>query len=314
MSDFVTLWPGQASAYSGEVDLLIGAFTVLILLLSAPVFILIVVFATKYRRGKPANRRHAPNRNVWLEVSWTLVPFLLLIGFYIWSTDLFVRLYHPPAGALEIDVVAKQWMWKFKHPEGQGEIDELHVPSGEPVRLVMASQDVVHSLFVPALRLKQDVVPGRYTSMWFTAGKPGTYRLACAEFCGTDHSVMGGSIVVMAPADYARWLEEAGTEGTLAAEGAALFRSRGCSGCHGPSATVHAPDLAGLYMRPVPLSDGTTVIADAQYLRDSILLPQAQIAAGYPAIMPTFANVLDEEEVLKLVAYIKSLKGGEEGQ
>jgi len=314
MSDFVTLWPGQASAYSGEVDLLIGAFTVLILLLSAPVFILIVVFATKYRRGKPANRRHAPNRNVWLEVSWTLVPFLLLIGFYIWSTDLFVRLYHPPAGALEIDVVAKQWMWKFKHPEGQGEIDELHVPSGEPVRLVMASQDVVHSLFVPALRLKQDVVPGRYTSMWFTADKPGTYRLACAEFCGMDHSVMGGSIVVMAPADYARWLEEAGTDGTLAAEGAALFRSRGCSGCHGPSATVHAPDLAGLYMRPVPLSDGTTVIADAQYLRDSILLPQAQIAAGYAAIMPTFANVLDEEEVLKLVAYIKSLKGGEEGQ
>ena len=314
MSDFVTLWPGQASAYSGEVDLLIGAFTVLILLLSAPVFILIVVFATKYRRGKPANRRHAPNRNVWLEVSWTLVPFLLLIGFYIWSTDLFVRLYHPPAGALEIDVVAKQWMWKFKHPEGQGEIDELHVPSGEPVRLVMASQDVVHSLFVPALRLKQDVVPGRYTSMWFTADKPGTYRLACAEFCGTDHSVMGGSIVVMAPADYARGLEEAGTDGTLAAEGAVLFRSRGCSGCHGPSATVHAPDLAGLYMRPVPLSDGTTVIADAQYLRDSILLPQAQIAAGYPAIMPTFANVLDEEEVLKLVAYIKSLKGGEEGQ
>src|SRR5690606_30512173 len=192
MSDFIALWPGAASAYSREVDLLIGAFTVLIVALSAPVFILIVVFATKYRRGKPANRRHAPDRNVWLEVSWTLVPFLLLIGFYIWSTHLFAGLYHPPAEALEIDVVAKQWMWKFKHPEGQGEINELQRPAGEPVRVVMASQDVVHSLFVPALRLKQDVVPGRYTSMWFTADTPGTYRLACAEFCGADHSVMGG--------------------------------------------------------------------------------------------------------------------------
>ena len=311
MSDLIALWPGQASAYSREVDLLIGAFTVLIVLLSAPVFVLIVVFATKYRRGKPANRRHAPDRNVWLEVSWTLIPFLLLIGFYIWSTDLFVHLYHPPAEALEIDVVAKQWMWTFKHPEGQGEIDELHVPANEPVRLVMASQDVIHSLFVPALRLKQDAVPGRYTSLWFTADRPGTYRLACAEFCGADHSVMGGSIVVMAPADYARWLEETGTDRSLAAEGAVLFRQRGCSGCHGPAATVHAPDLAGLYMRPVPLQTGETVIADAQYLRDSILLPQVQIAAGYPPIMPTFANVLDEEEVLKLVAYIQSLKGGE---
>jgi cytochrome c oxidase subunit 2 len=314
MSDFIALWPGAASAYSREVDLLIGAFTVLIVALSAPVFILIVVFATKYRRGKPANRRHAPDRNVWLEVSWTLVPFLLLIGFYVWSTHLFAGLYHPPAEALEIDVVAKQWMWKFRHPEGQGEINELHVPAGEPVRLVMASQDVVHSLFVPALRLKQDVVPGRYTSMWFTADMPGTYRLACAEFCGADHSVMGGSVVVMEPADYARWLEETGTDRTLAAEGAVLFRQRGCSGCHDPASTVHAPDLAGLYMRPVPLEGGGTVIADAQYLRDSILLPQAQIAAGYPPIMPTFANVLDEEEVLKLVAYIQSLKGGKERQ
>jgi len=314
MSDFIALWPGAASAYSREVDLLIGAFTVLIVALSAPVFILIVVFATKYRRGKPANRRHALDRNVWMEVSWTLAPFLLLIGFYVWSTHLFAGLYHPPAEALEIDVVAKQWMWKFRHPEGQGEINELHVPAGEPVRLVMASQDVVHSLFVPALRLKQDVVPGRYTSMWFTADTPGTYRLACAEFCGADHSVMGGSVVVMEPADYARWLEETGTDRTLAAEGAVLFRQRGCSGCHDPASTVHAPDLAGLYMRPVPLEGGGTVIADAQYLRDSILLPQAQIAAGYPPIMPTFANVLDEEEVLKLVAYIQSLKGGKERQ
>jgi cytochrome c oxidase subunit 2 len=308
MSDFIALWPGQASAYGAEVDTLIAGFTVLIVLLSAPVFVLIVVFAFKYRRGKPADRSHPVNRNVWLETSWAVVPFLLTLVFYVWAARLFFDIHHPPDGALEIAVVAKQWMWKFQHPGGQREIDELHLPAGEPVRLRMASQDVIHSLFVPALRLKQDVVPGRYTTMWFRADRPGTYRIACAEFCGTDHSTMGGSLVVLTPSDYAQWLERSDVDPTPVAEGRALFRSRGCSGCHGPAATVHAPSLAGLYGRPVPLQDGSVVTADAQYIRDSILLPQSQIAAGYPPIMPTFRNLLDEEEVLALVAYIQSLR------
>ena len=314
MNAFIHLWPEQASAYGAEVDRLVFAFTVLIVILSAPVFILIVVFAVKYRRGKPANRRHARNRNVWVEVSWSIIPFLALIGFYVWATDLFARLYHPPVDALEINVVAKQWMWKFEHPEGQGEINELHVPVGEPVKLTMASQDVIHSLFIPALRIKQDVVPGRYTGTWFTADKAGTYRLTCAEFCGADHSMMGGSFIVLSRADYAKWLAQSGTDMSLAAAGAALFRERGCSGCHGPAATVHAPPLAGLYGSPVPLQGGQVVIADDQYIRDSILLPQKQIAAGYPPIMPTFQNVLNEEDVLKLVAYIKSLRTTEATQ
>lgn len=205
-------------------------------------------------------------------------------------------------------------MWKFQHPEGQGEIDELHVPTGQPVKLTMASQDVIHSLFIPALRIKQDVVPGRYTSIWFTADKPGTYRIACSQYCGTNHSEMTGSFVAMSPADYTKWLGQSSNDPSLAAAGAALFRGRGCSGCHGPASTVHAPSLVGLYGNPVPLGSGEVVIADDEYLRDSILLPQSQIAAGYPAIMPTFQNMLTEEDVLKIVAYIKSLKPDEASQ
>lgn len=306
MNDFISLWPGRASAYGTHVDLLLGGFSLLIVLLSAPVFILMIVFAVRYRRGRPADRKHPVNQKVGLEISWALIPFLLILGFYVWSTNMFFDLHHPPDNALEIDVVAKQWMWKFQHPGGQREIDELHVPAGEPVKLTMASQDVIHSLYIPALRIKQDVVPGRYTSLWFTADLPGEYKLFCAEFCGTDHSVMGGRFIVMSQADYATWLEHSDVDQDLAAQGEVLFRTHGCSGCHGPSATVHAPPLENLYGTPVPLDDGSVVTADEQYIRDSILLPQSQIAAGYPRIMPTFQNILSEDEVLKLVAYIKS--------
>ena len=303
-----SLLPAEASNYSSQVDLLTGLMLVLALGLSAPVFILMAYFAVKYRRGKPANRTHAANRNIWLEISWSAIPFVALLGFYLWSTDLFARLYHAPGNALQIDVVAKQWMWKFQHPEGQGEINELHVPVDQPVRLIMASQDVIHSLYLPALRIKQDVVPGRYTSEWFTANRPGIYMLACAEYCGANHSEMGGRIIVLDKADYARWLGQSSVDNSLALAGAALFRARGCSGCHEPGATVHAPRLDGIYGKTVALQTGETVIADDQYLRDSILLPQSQIAAGYPPIMPTFQNVLSEEDVLKIIAYIKSLQ------
>jgi cytochrome c oxidase subunit 2 len=303
----IDLWPPEASAYADNVDLLLAGFTLLIVALSAPVFVLMAYFAVKYRRGRPADRRHSVDQSIGLESSWALIPFVLLLGFYVWATWLFVDLHSTPPDALEIDVVAKQWMWKFQHPGGQREIDTLHVPVDTPVVLRMASQDVIHSLFIPALRIKQDVVPGRTEMLSFTADRPGTWRLACAEFCGTDHSVMGGSFVTMTPEDYAAWLRTASTDMTLAEAGAALFRSRGCSGCHGAAATVHAPPLEGLYGGPVPLADGSVVTADEQYIRDSILLPQKQIAAGYPPIMPTFANQLSGADVLQLTAYVKSL-------
>ena len=300
-------WPHQASAYSVEIDRLALAFTVLIVLLSAPVFFLMIAFAVKYRRGRTADRRHPVNSRIGFEISWAVIPFVAMLVFYVWSTRLYFQQHHPPSNALEVQVVAKQWMWKFQHPGGQREINELHVPIGRPILLTLASQDVIHDLYVPALRLKQDVVPGRYTSLWFNADTVGSYRLQCSQFCGADHAVMGGYLHLLSPSDYARWLEQAGTDMTLAAQGAALFRTRGCSGCHGAAATVKAPSLAGLFGHEVPLSDGSVVTADAQYIRDSILMPHAQVAAGYPDIMPTFQNVLREDDVLKLVAYIKSL-------
>lgn len=307
-------WLSEASTHAAAVDRLFAAVTLLVLLLSAPVFFLTIAFAVRYRRGRLVDRRPVPNRNVWLEVSWTIIPFVLLVFFFIRATTLFVDLYQTPPGALQIDVVAKQWMWKFQHPEGQAEINELHVPAGQAVALTMASQDVIHSLFIPALRIKEDVVPGRYTHIWFKADEPGEYQLTCAEFCGTNHSVMGGHFIVMTPEDYADWLRGSGTDLSLAAQGEALFRSRGCSGCHGPSATVHAPKLEGLFGKTIPLQDGRMVTADAGYIRDSILLPQAAIAAGYPPIMPTYQNILGEDEVQKLVAYIQSLGGAKEQQ
>lgn len=307
MSDFIALWPQSASAYSGRIDLLMWVFTALVVALSAPVFILIAYYAWKYRAGRKADRSDRVNRNTLLEISWALIPFILIVILFVWSTRMFFTVHQPPPDAMEINVVAKQWMWKFEHAGGQREIDELHVPVGEPVRLSMASQDVIHSLYVPALRLKQDVVPGRYTSLWFEADKPGIYALACAEFCGADHSEMTGRFIVMEKPAFAAWLEQSGTDASLAAEGEKLFRSNGCSGCHGPAATVKAPDLEGLYGSPVPLADGSVVTADDQYIRDSILLPQSEVAAGYPPIMPTFKNVLSEDDVMKLVAYIKSL-------
>lgn len=213
------------------------------------------------------------------------------------------------AGATDLFIVAKQWMWTAQHGTGQREIDELHVPAGQPLRLVMTSQDAIHSFFVPAFRVKQDVLPGRYTELWFTPTVAGRFHLFCAEYCGTDHARMGGDIVVLSPAEFARWLATGAPRAGMVARGEALFRAHGCSGCHGAQATVHAPDLAGLYGRPVPLADGTLVVADERYLRDAILLPQREIAAGYPPIMPSYAGRIDDEDLFDLIAYLRSLGG-----
>ena len=297
-----------ASAHADQVDLLIGTFGVLVALLTIPIFVLETVFAIRYRTSREADREHAPVGSNWLEFSWAGIPFVLIVGFFVWSTSIFFQIHRPPPEAMQINVVAKQWMWKFQHAQGAAEINELHVPVGQPVQLMMTSRDVIHSLFLPNFRIKQDLLPGRYTSLWFKAREPGSYDFRCAEFCGTDHSVMGGRLVVMQPEDFAAWLErhsEFGASATLAELGEKLFRDVGCSGCHGPASDVNAPQLAGIFGRPVGLSDGTTIIADEQYLHDSIMLPNKHIAAGYPPIMPTYGNVLDPEQVNALVAYIR---------
>jgi cytochrome c oxidase subunit 2 len=229
----------------------------------------------------------------------------MFIALFAWSVRLWVVLRTPPADATPVYVVAKLWMWTVKHVGGQREINTLLVPMGRPVRLLMTSQDVIHSFYVPAFRVKQDVLPGRYTELWFTATKTGTFPLFCTEFCGTDHSRMGGDVVVQAPSAFARWLHRHAGTG-LAVQGATLFRRFGCSGCHDPQSGVHAPDLDGLYGSTVPLTDGSQVRADERYLHDSIMLPSSQVAAGYAPVMPSYQNRIDESDVLALVAYLKS--------
>ena len=216
-----------------------------------------------------------------------------------------------PPGAMEFHVEAKQWMWKTRHPSGVREINAMHMPLGEPVKVFLNSQDVIHSFYVPAFRIKMDVVPGRTGTVWFEATKTGTYRLLCAEYCGTNHARMTGEIIVMEPAAYARWLETREGGETLADIGARLFTSAGCSGCHAEGSRVHAPNLRDLFGREIPLQDGRTVTADAAYIRDSILLPERDVAAGYEPIMPNFSGILEDGEVEALTAYIRTLSEGD---
>ncbi|MBA3943324.1 MAG: cytochrome c oxidase subunit II [Herpetosiphonaceae bacterium] len=301
------LLPDQASTHATQVDRLGIALLGLSLMFAIPVCFLIVFFSIKYRRGSPADRSNPPNNILVLEWAWMILPLILALGIFTWAALLFFDLSRPPANALNIDVVAKQWMWKVQHAEGRAEINELHVPIGRPIKLTMTSQDVIHDFSVPAFRVKHDVLPNRYTTLWFQPTKTGTFHLFCMEYCGTDHSIMGGDVVVMSATDFEQWLNMGTLNASEAAAGQRLFRQYGCSGCHGPSAAVHAPSLAGLYGKSVPLSDGSFVLADAQYIHDSIYLPNKQIAAGYPAIMPSFKGQLSEDQVLQLVEYIKSL-------
>ncbi len=308
----IVLWPAAISAYARELDWLVFAFTALLVLLVTPIFGALVWFAVRYRQGSAADRTHRISRSVTIETAWSAIPFLLTLVFFVWAASLFFRLYHPPPGALDVSVAARQWMWKFQHPGGQREINVLHVPAGQPVKLTMISQDVIHSLFLPALRIKQDVLPGRYTQLWFQADQVGEYLLECAEFCGTDHSQMGGRLVVMEPAAYQQWLNGAATDETLAGRGARLFRSYGCSGCHEGDSSVRAPQLAGVYGGTVPLSDGGTTIADESYIRDSILMPKKQVVAGFQPLMPSFQGRIGEEDLIALIAYIQSLGRSDE--
>ena len=301
------IWPPSASATATQTDYLILAFTVLTVLLTAPVFIGITFFALYYRDGRQVNRAHREPRNVKIELSWMLIPFALTLIFFVWGAIIFDTHKHPPANAMTISAIGRQWMWKFQHPGGQSEINDLHVPLGQPIVINEVSQDVIHSLYIPAMRLQMETLPGRYTQLWFNADRTGVYRLYCSEFCGTDHSKMDGLLTVMEPADYAHWLDSQGTPQSLAASGKALFASYGCSGCHGAGSTVRAPSLAGLFGRPVPLEAGGTITADDGYIRDRILEPNKNEIAGYKQVMPSFKGVVSEEDLVRLIAYVKSL-------
>jgi len=301
------VWPAEASGYAARVDFLYICLLIIAFLTAGLVIFLLIFFAAKYRHGSNADRSGTTKKTWRWEVGWTTISLLFFVAFAIWGARIYVRLYNPPPNALQIFIVGKQWMWKAQHPGGQREINELHVPAGQDVRLVMASQDVIHSFYVPALRIKQDVVPGRYETLWFRADRPGRYHLFCSEYCGTDHAHMGGWLTVLNPREYSDWLRQEGGQQSLAQQGQELFRRYGCSGCHNPGGTVRAPQLDGVYGSPVPLSDGTVVTADERYIRDSILDPKAQIAAGYAPVMPTFAGQVSEDDLAKLVAYLESI-------
>jgi cytochrome c oxidase subunit 2 len=301
------LFPPQASTLAREVDLLYFALLGICGLVLIGLLVVMLYFLFKYRRGKPARRARSPLPSTPFELTWTFIPLVIFMGLFTWGAVVYNDQQTVPPGAVEINVVGKQWMWKLQHEGGQREINELHVPVGQVVKLILASQDVIHSFYIPAFRIKQDVVPGRFTTEWFKATKPGTYHIFCAEYCGKDHSRMRGRVIVMDPADYEHWLTTAQPGPPLAQAGENLFRSLGCSGCHMGSPVVRAPPLQGVYGHAVPLQDGRVVIADEGYLRDSILLPERDIAAGYQPLMPSYKDRISEDDLFLLIAYLKSL-------
>jgi len=306
MWDF-PLFPEQASTLAGWVDGVFFyslAFTVFFTVL---ICVLILFFAVKYRRGSRADRSNPQTHNTTIEVIWIAIPTALSLVLFFAATYVYYRIYNPPADASEMYVLGKQWMWEVQHPEGRREINTLHVPVGRPVKLTMTSQDTIHSFYIPAFRIKQDVIPGRYSSMWFQPTKPGTFHLFCAEYCGTLHSGMVGKVVVMEPSAYQEWLQSGVSGESMAVEGKRLFTQYGCNGCHGRNATVRAPLLDGVYGHSVPLQSGEVVTADERYIRDSILLPRSQVVAGYDPVMPTFEGHISEGDLLKIMSYIKSI-------
>ncbi|MGU3537180.1 cytochrome c oxidase subunit II [Methylobacterium sp. A54F] len=302
----LALWPAAASATATEVDYLILAFTVLTLLLTVPVFLAITYFAVRYRDGIDVDRSPSGIRSNLIELSWMLIPFALTLIFFVWGARLFVESKHPPPDAMTIEAIGRQWMWKFQHPTGQSEINDLHVPIDQPIRIRIISQDVIHALYLPALRMQMAALPDRYTELWFKAERAGTYRLYCSEYCGTDHSVMDGNITIMTQGEYQEWLVRGGAQQSGVAAGRAVYNAYGCGACHDRNAVVKAPKLAGLYGRDVRLADGRTVRADETYLREKILNPnQNRLAEGYKQIMPSFAGVIPADDLDRLILYLR---------
>ncbi|HEV2493142.1 MAG TPA: cytochrome c oxidase subunit II [Terriglobia bacterium] len=298
------LRPDQASTIARGVDHLYYFLTAVDLSFTVLIFLTIFYFAVKYRRRSKDERPPQISEYLPVEVIWTVIPLFLVVAMYLWGSSLYIRNSRPPTAATEVFVIGKQWMWHLQHPEGVREINELHVPVGRPIKLTMTSDDVIHDFFIPAFRVKKDVVPGRYSSIWFEATKTGRYHFFCAQYCGAYHSHMTGWVIVMDPVEYQHWLSGAVKGESMAASGAQLYQQFGCISCHG---TGKGPPFAGLYGKPVLLNDGQTVTADDDYLRESILDPSAKIVNGYTAIMPTFRGQITEEQLLQIIAYIKSL-------
>lgn len=324
-------FPPQASTFAQSVDGLYFTLIGITTFFTVGIALTIFIMAAKYYRRYPEQVGEDVIESKKLELAWTVIPLFIVIGVYFWGARDFMRTREIPKDAIQISVVGKRWMWKIQHPDGRREINELHVPKGKPIHLKMISQDVIHSFYVPAFRIKQDVIPNYYTSFWFEATEVGEYRLHCAEYCGKDHSIMGGKVVVLEPAEYERWLSGAMSvnpfyhprsakplqpapidepgypENPLVREGKKLFTQLACVSCHRVS-SANGPSLQGIYGSKVTLQSGGSVVADDNYIRESILNPGAKVVAGYASIMPSFSGRVSEEEILSLIAYIRSLR------
>jgi cytochrome c oxidase subunit 2 len=305
MFDNFPLWPDRASSTAGNVDALYIFLLIVSGLMTLLIFTAVVYFAARYRRQHGVNAEQIDGSTP-LELTWSIIPLAVFMVIFLWGAVVYFKGRTPPRDSTEVYVVAKQWMWKLEHAEGQREINELHVPVGRDVKLIMTSQDVIHSFYVPAFRMKQDVLPGRYTVAWFRATRPGTYHLFCAEYCGTQHSGMIGSIIVQEPAQYEAWMS-GGTTGPLSATGEKIFAELGCVTCHRTDTQGRGPNLQGVFGKPVLLEDGRTLTADENYVRESILDPGAKVVKGFKPVMPTFQGLVSEEQLNALVAYVKSL-------
>jgi cytochrome c oxidase subunit II len=303
---YFPIFPESASTLSPRVDALFFFIFGVTIFFTVLVALLICVFAVKYRKDKHPVPVQI-HGSIPLEIFWTLVPLGIAMVIFAWGAILFFQERHPPKSSMDIYGVGKQWMWKFEHPGGQREINNLHVPIGHPVRMTLVSQDVIHDFFVPAFRAQIDVLPGRYTQVWFEATKPGTYHLFCNQYCGTKHSAMIGVVTAMPYDDYQQWLRGAGAFGSLATEGQKVFASMGCPTCHTGADNARGPNLYNLYGRMVRTSDDRTVLADEAYIRESVLNPSAKIVYGFQNIMPTFQGQLNEDEMIQLIEYVKSL-------
>ena len=302
----IPLFPVQASTLASQVDNLYFFLLAVTSFFAILVVILVVFFAVKYRDDSGLKVGSPITGSVPLEIGWSLIPFVTSMVIFVYATVVYFNIVRPPAETLEIYSTGKRWMWRFQHIDGQSEINDLHVPRGRPIRVTFTSEDVLHSLFIPVFRVKADAIPGRYSSIWFTPTQTGEFHLFCAEYCGTRHSGMIGRVIVMEPNDYQAWLTGGGGL-PMVARGEQLFQQLACGACHLADGTGRGPSLAGGFGRQVQLVGGTSVVADDSYIRESILLPHAKVTAGYQPTMPTYQGQVNEEGVMSLIEYIKSL-------
>src|SRR5436190_5361261 len=308
MQSWFPFIPESASTLSGDVDAVYFYISGVTVFFTTLISLVVIFFVIRYRRRNPFEIPRPIEGSTKLETLWSVIPLVIAMSIFVWGAKVYFIQYRPPKNAMEVYVVGKQWMWKFQHATGQREINELHVPVGRKIKLIMTTEDVIHDLFIPAFRIKADVVPGRYTAQWFEATTPGRYHLFCAEYCGMNHSQMVGSVVVMEPTEFNDWLSGNVNQQSAASSGQQLYQTLGCASCHGANGEGgRGPALLGVFGSNVQLSNGQTVRADESYVRESILNPGAKLVNGFGPIMPTFQGVVNEEQIVQLMAYIKSL-------